>query len=70
MNSATNWVEMDGADSAEDFEAYENWVTLARIGSNNLYVEVSAEGNEDPSIVLLESKEILRMAHWIIKEFG
>lgn len=69
MSSATDWIELEGADAAEDFEAHGNWVTLAR-EARTLYVEVSSEGFSRPSIVTLESKEILRMAHWIIKEFG
>lgn len=65
--TAQEWIEEDGANTACDFDAYGGVVTLARVGSN-LYVELTDDYKKQCETV--ESKEILRMAHWIIKEFG
>lgn len=66
--SANGWLN-DGAHSAKDFDAHTGGVTLARLGSS-LYLQVTDYVGDETLSLEVESKEILRMAHWIIKEFG
>lgn len=66
--SANGWLN-DGAQSAKDFDAWGGGVTFARVGPS-LYVQVTDYGSDETLSLAVERKEILRMAHWIIKEFG
>lgn len=66
--SAIEWLE-EGATSAEDFNTYNGRVTLVNLGGLP-YVQVENFGSGEDWTESLKSKEILRMAHWIIKEFG
>lgn len=66
--SANGWLN-DGAGSAEDFDAYDGGVTFAKV-DHLLYVQMVNFGDDEQMTLTVKSKEILRMAHWIIKEFG
>lgn len=66
--SAIDWIE-NGATSAQSFGAYEGKVTLANV-QGILYVELFDGVENVRQAETLDSKEILRMAHWIIKEFA
>lgn len=66
--SAKGWLN-DGADSAKDFDAYDGGVTLAKV-DHLLYVQLLDFGSMSEMTLSVKSKEVLLMAHWIIKEFG
>ena len=66
--SANGWLK-DGADSAKDFDAYDGGVTFAKV-EHLLYVQLLDFGSMSEMTLPVKSKEALRMAHWIIKEFG
>lgn len=67
--SANTWYDT-GADSADDFDIEGGGeISLARIGNRGFYIEVP-DRNGKSHVVVVESKEIMRMAHWIIKEFS
>lgn len=65
--SAYEWLE-EGATSAESFGAYDGEVTLAKAGGS-FYIEVY-DNDGTKQVATVESKEWVRMAHWIIKEFA
>lgn len=66
--SAGTWLE-EGATSARSFGAYDGEVTFARVGGS-FYVELYDCVDKVRQVEVVDSKEILLMAHWIIKEFG
>ena len=65
---ATQWLK-DGATAAQDFTVYDGEVTFASVGGL-FYIELEDYGSDQVLVKNVRSKEILRMAHWIIKEFG
>lgn len=66
--SAYEWVE-DGATAAEDFTAYDGNVVLVN-GQGLFYISLEDHGQDQRLSMVVKSKEIMRMAHWIIKEFS
>lgn len=66
--SAFEWLK-DGAKAAQDFTAYDGEVTFANV-DGLFYIELDDYGRDRVLVKNVKSKEILRMAHWIIKEFG
>lgn len=65
--TAQEWIG-EGAYEARDFNLYGGTLTLANVG-DALYVELTGENGGRASFPV-EAKEYLRIAHWIIKEFG
>ncbi len=65
--AAQEWIE-EGAYEARDFNLYGGVLTLANVG-DTLYVELTGEDGCRMSFPV-ESKEYMRIAHWIIKEFS
>lgn len=65
--SAIDW--NTDSDKSQDFEGYGGHLTLASIGPGSLYFEINPEFGQ-PTTLLIEPKEIMRIAHWIIKEHG
>lgn len=65
--AAQEWIE-EGAYEAQDFNLYEGTLTLVNSGGL-FYIELTGEDGGRMSFPV-ESKEILRIAHWIIKEFS
>lgn len=59
----------DGATAAEDFDAYDGAVTFAKI-DHLFYLQLEDYGRDRQLTMTVKSKEVLRMAHWIIREFG
>lgn len=66
--TASNWMK-DGATAAQDFTAYDGEVTFANV-DGLFYIGLEDYGSDQVLVKNVKSKEILRMAHWIIKEFG
>lgn len=66
--SAKRWLNY-GADSAKGFEAYDGGVTFAKI-DHLFYIQMVDYGRDEKVTLSVKSKEVLSMAHWIIKEFG
>lgn len=66
--SVSDWMK-DGAISAQDFTAYDGKVTFANV-DGSFYIELEDHWSGNVLVKNIESKDILRMAHWIIKEFG
>lgn len=66
--SASNWLK-DGATAAQDFTAYDGEVTFANV-DGLFYIGLEDYGSDRTLVMNVKSKEILRMATWIIKEFG
>lgn len=64
--TAQRWIQ-EGVEAAKDFNLYEGTLTLANSGGL-LYVELT--GEDQRMSFPVESKEYLRIAHWIIKEFA
>lgn len=66
--SAQEWMK-DGATAAQDFTVYDGEVTFANVGGL-FYIELKDYWSDRVLVKNVKSKEILHMAHWIIKEFG
>lgn len=66
--SASQWMK-EGATAAREFTAYDGEVTFANV-DGLFYIGLEDYGSDRVLVMNVKSKEILRMAHWIIKEFG
>lgn len=55
--------------AAQDFTVYDGEVTFANVGGL-FFIELKDYRSDRVLVKNVKSKEILRMAHWIIKEFG
>lgn len=66
--STNGWLN-DGAYTAKDFDAYDGGVTFAKI-DHLFYIQMVDYGRDEKVTLSVKSKEVLSMAHWIIKEFG